>query len=110
MRGMSALLLWLVLLSAPVFAQQNPNSGNFWLAECSNPTSIPCGYYLNGIDEFHTFISGAGGRKLYCAPYGVTIGQFRAVALKFLSENPARLHEPFIGLLLESLIRAFPCR
>ena len=45
-----------------------------------------------------------------CTPSGVTFGQLVRVAVAYLDARPARHHEAFADLALESLRQAFPCK
>ncbi|MGC1176347.1 Rap1a/Tai family immunity protein [Polaromonas sp.] len=44
-----------------------------------------------------------------CVPPSVNYGQLSDVVKKWLSENPARRHEPPISLIFSALNSAFPC-
>lgn len=44
-----------------------------------------------------------------CLPEGSTLGQWSAVVLQYLRQNPAQLHRPSQELTREALRRAFPC-
>lgn len=45
----------------------------------------------------------------FCLPDKVTNGQMARVLVSYLERNPARLHEPTLGLYLRALVEAFPC-
>jgi hypothetical protein len=45
-----------------------------------------------------------------CMPDGVTTGQAIRVYVRFLEQNPARLHEDFRTLAMESFRAAWPCK
>lgn len=49
-------------------------------------------------------------KRLICVPDASTAGQVMMVILKFLRDNPARLHENASVLVTHSLQSAFPCR
>lgn len=94
-------------------AQEDVSSGNYWLEQCT-PTSLQprggynCTFFLSGVNEYNRYLQ-AMGTKLYCPQDGVTLGQMQNVVLKYLQDNPAQLHHPFIALVIAALTRAFPC-
>lgn len=45
-----------------------------------------------------------------CIENGVTLGQIHKVVLIYLDQRPARLHEAFTGLVIQSLRNAWPCK
>jgi hypothetical protein len=66
-----------------------------------------CAYYLDG---FRDSISFAKGPQLICIPQEVTSGQLLRVVLKYLRENPSKLHlDKAIGVHA-ALQGAYPCR
>jgi hypothetical protein len=48
--------------------------------------------------------------KHFCLPDEATLGQAVRVAVKWLEDHPARLHERAIDLVLSALRENFPCR
>lgn len=46
---------------------------------------------------------------MVCPPDGVTVGQTRDIALKFLILNPGKRHKSAAELVLDALIEAWPC-
>ena len=46
---------------------------------------------------------------LFCPPQKVITGQLMRIAIKYLEENPSKLHERGDYLLLEAYAEAFPC-
>ena len=47
--------------------------------------------------------------KLYCEPDDATFGQFMVVIMKYLRDNPAELHQPFVRLAVDALAATWPC-
>jgi hypothetical protein len=45
-----------------------------------------------------------------CPPKTATHGQKIRVVIRYLEQQPERLHEPFNGLVLEALSSAWPCK
>jgi hypothetical protein len=48
-------------------------------------------------------------RMLFCPPPGVTLGQAKAVIVKYLDDNPKQLHLPIVPLALNALSNQWPC-
>lgn len=48
-------------------------------------------------------------RPLFCAPDKVTSGQASKIFIKYIDENPQKLHEPAFVIAIISLAKAFPC-
>lgn len=62
--------------------------------------------FFHGVIFLHTLLGG----NLICLPtQGIEMGQFVKIAVKFMEDRPAQLHEPARGLILASLQDAFPC-
>lgn len=49
-------------------------------------------------------------KKRFCPPNEATSSQTARIVVKFLEDNPQRLHEPATDLVLEALHQAFPCK
>jgi len=60
------------------------------------------GYILGVFDSYQGLY--------YCAPRGITRGQVRDVALKYLQTHPEMLHKRASILLLEAFTEAFPMK
>lgn len=48
-------------------------------------------------------------KQTFCLPYGVTVGQFVSVFIKYLDDHPERWHEAAHLLMVESFGASFPC-
>ncbi len=97
----------LALLCNPAGA--DPKSGNYWLDACTSEVGVrraACAGYLLGFNDLQSVAS----LDAYCLPSGVTLEQTKHVVVKFLRDNPQRLHEPIARLVLKALQTAFPCR
>jgi hypothetical protein len=100
-------------------AQQDTHSGNYLIDACrvvaSGATPKRDGTLLAGIclGEIEALSGIAHGleddRLRSCVPSTATRLQTAKVIVAYLDQNPARLHEPFIRLVLEALARAWPC-
>ncbi|WP_420794378.1 Rap1a/Tai family immunity protein [Sphingosinicella microcystinivorans] len=78
----------------------------------NSTAALTCLGWINGATQ------AAGGtistepeKPDYCTPgFGGSIGQYAAVFLKFLRDNPAKRHLPAIYLYHQAMAEAFPCR
>ena len=112
-------------LCIPVNSQaQSEALGMIWgkdaLATCANIEDPPrrdvtagmvCLSWVNGATQAaSSSISYETEQPNYCTPtYGGSTGQYAAVFLKFLRDNPAKLHRPAIYLYHQAMAEAFPC-
>lgn len=108
---MCVLLLDWSAVSDPAHAQnQGDFSANAMMPGCvealRNADSFSAGY-CTGVVRALMNISSAFKA---CPPAGVSIGQSVRVAVAFINQNPARMQEPFEGLVIEALRGAWPCR
>jgi hypothetical protein len=121
---MKTLLTLMLLLSSTAFAvQEGRDTSEAFLTDCVQaekeldgvqPETAAqavhahrCAYYLDG---FRDSISFARGPQLICIPQEVTSGQLLRVVLKYLKENPSKLHlDKAIGTHT-ALRGAYPCR
>ena len=81
-------------------------TGNMLKQDCNSDVNFNrdfCFGYVIGVADSNAL--------LICAPRnaGVTQGQFRDIAKKYLNDNPALLHRDADGLVLDALKKAFPC-
>jgi hypothetical protein len=67
---------------------------------------MECLAYLAGLNAMHDL---KGGAKFYCVPENVTLNQAKAVALKYLNDNPQERHLAFEVLAVKAFQSAFPC-
>lgn len=92
-------------------------TGNELLSLCDRGMSY-CGDMIDGtLDGYDSgYIQGTadiGGkdaaRLAWCAPENVTYGQVRLVVVKYLRDNPGRLHMKFSFLAGQAMRASFPC-
>jgi hypothetical protein len=77
-----------------------------------------CTGYLNGIGDFDFMLSQiererGGGKSIIqhiCIPEGVSSGQTVRIVVKWLRENPDKLHMPASVLAVAAIRNAFPCK
>lgn len=89
---------------------EDPRSGLYWLKECAGVSTLEvfnCNAIIIGIVGFHGLEEVP---QIYCPPAGVKLEQGKAVILKYLKDNPARLHESFVRLAVDAFKAAWPCR
>ena len=84
------------------------DSGNKYLPHCrdGSPDPVMRGF-CTGMIETVAMYETAMGR--ICPP-GATIGQMRAVVVKYLENHPERLHEDIHLLAQQALQTAWPCK
>jgi hypothetical protein len=114
-----------VLGTSPAAAQSDP-LGMQWgrdaLTVCSNTEDMRakgkdgtlafgCLMWINGaVKAGNNTFSLDPEKPNYCTPrFGGSNGQYVAVFLKFLRDNPAKLHLPAILLFHQAMAEAFPC-
>ena len=99
-------------MSSAAYAQDDL-SGNGMLPYCKQALSAS-GSFGEGL--CHGYISGMAflARNLppnlaFCRPQGVTHEQQLRIVVRFLENNPQRLHETFPDLAFEALRKEWPC-
>jgi hypothetical protein len=98
---------FLVFASTAVFAQVQFRSGNSLKSSCQDDDVVGrmfCMGYVIGVADSRAYE--------YCAPSGqsgVTQGQLRDIAVKYLNNNPEMLHRDADVLVMNALQNAFPC-
>lgn len=69
------------------------------------------GYIQGLLDSYAVFSTRDRSLNVYCMPeQGVSTAQARILIVKWLKENPTRLHEQARLLVFHALAEAFPCR
>jgi hypothetical protein len=114
----------LALGVSPASAQSAPLAmqwGRDTLATCAHTedggrrnstAALICLGWINGATQAAAgTISTEPEKPDYCTPgFGGSTGQYAAVFLKFLRDNPAKQHLPAIYLFHQAMAQAFPCR
>ncbi|WP_193747904.1 Rap1a/Tai family immunity protein [Bordetella trematum] len=111
-------------------ADEDRSSGNFWLSQCRSQRTtdlLSCYAYIKGVIGGHSdgmarmWVRAVTlmpkGQVLpitpkgftFCLPDSVVNEQVRDIFVSFLQANPAQRHELGSKLLVDSLIKAFPC-
>lgn len=114
----------LALAGSPASAQSDP-LGMQWgrdaLTTCAHTedggrrnstAALVCLGWINGaVQAFNGAVSLEPEKPNYCTPeFGGSTGQYAAVFLQFLRQNPAKRHLPAIYLFHQAMAEAFPCQ
>jgi hypothetical protein len=93
------------IAALPALAMNGWVSGNALLADFQATDHFKKGYAMG----YAVAMFDASDGTNHCSPPGLTQGQIRMVAQRFLEANPQMLHEPARPLLLLAYRGAFPC-
>lgn len=113
----------LLVLLLPNSAIGDYENGNWLFNKCAARDvvdELQCMTYIAGVhDGFfagvvstisrHEILEGKIRRPAFCKYDGVTQGQLKDVAFKYLRDNPADRQWPAAFLLLKAFSAAFPC-
>ena len=69
-----------------------------------------CLSLIRGMDELNNIYRAMNNNVYFCIPDEVTTGQLARIMVKFLEDNPARLHESDTILITHAFIQLYPCR
>jgi hypothetical protein len=116
--------MYLVLLMQPgiVDAEEDLTSGNYYLNACKEFMSLIngepvnnlfkagiCAGWVNGTNGTHTYWAKRSDGPI-CTPDAVTVGQLVRIFMKYLEENPERLHENANWLYEDAMRGVYPCQ
>ena len=108
MRRMTSVMLVALLASAQANANFfNGTHLNEWIQDMEKPdggrfnAGLLSGYVAGIVD--------LGEGALFCLPPGATSGQYRAVVVKYVKNNPEQWDRPASALVVEALQKACPC-
>jgi hypothetical protein len=103
-----------MLSSGATFAAPDLNSANYVMTGCRSfltrtPSNTMDDAFLKGrcVGIVDTVAELTGG---VCHPAGATTGQSVRIVVKYIDDQPARLHETFSVLAREALQAAWPCK
>jgi hypothetical protein len=82
--------------------QAKVTTGNDLQQYCNAAPTGLCAGYIIGVTDTTL--------DLYCFPPDVTKMQIRGVAVKYLNNNPRKLHLLAPGLVIKAMQTAFPCK
>jgi hypothetical protein len=91
----------------------NIYTGNGLSAYCHSPDLNYVNYchgFINGVVE-GILAEGESGlsEEHICLPENVTRGQIKEIVLKYLKDNPEKLHRPSFILIFNATRKVFPC-
>ena len=113
LRAITLLMAACVAQPSALHAEGYFKSGNQLLSDCEDKdVSIACTAYIIGVIDSDASINGNGkdGRVIVCLPRsGFTAGQAQRVAVKYMKDNPEKLHLPAPLILIFAYMEAFPC-
>lgn len=108
--------LFALLMAAPAGAQAH--DGNKFLALCSTAEASTVAYYADAasclnyvvgvVDAVNSMLVPPAPR-IWCAPSGVTSGQARDVAIRYVIAHPEKRHTLAASMIIVALHEAFPC-
>jgi len=120
MRAQSLAILSFYLLAASTPAVAAFKTGNDSLQMCSSPDhtsqGVCLGYVIGVADSIEkpiVYVGKVQGRNVYfpraCIRDGVTAGQIRDIALKWMADHPEHRDASADSIVMMSLLSAFPC-
>ena len=128
-RLLMIIALFFVITATPVMAVKR--SGSDLLVDCANlietesletvskDNLLGMGYCIGLIDGLVTFnyvyesvlqTEGNGNLVQMCLPQRISTRQSAVVIVKYLEDNPSRLHESGQALAAQALVNAYPCK
>jgi hypothetical protein len=122
MRVLAAFVICCISIAQVAAEERDTDSANYFIAPCksllastTNSRVDQVTVYREGIC-FGTVKTLVGVGELlpdvfrFCMPTNATISQAVRIAVRYIEERPARMHEPFVLLSIEALRQAWPCR
>ena len=107
-----ALLTVATPAKAEVFESTQTGNGLLGLCRSSDNSRemLACYSYLKGtLDGWLTSENTFRNGPSFCIPEGVTLIQLRDILVRWLDENPERRHEEGSALIVNAIVRSFPC-
>ena len=84
--------------------------GGASISQKEHDGALVCASYLDGFLGSHAIEDVRNSKPLYCIPAeGLKIGQVARIVIKYLEDNPAKLHEDARLAVGISLMGSFPC-
>jgi len=69
-----------------------------------------CMGFINGAWDTLTLLQESiYGKRIFCAPEGVNLGQVKKIVEKYFNDHPEKMHRESTYLINDSLREAFPC-
>jgi len=113
MKAYLQLTFILLLFLTVVPSNADAITGNRLLEQCLNGENKTSPTYANTEGFCRGYIIGtveSSEGEIGCLPSSVTRNQLVLVVKKSLKENPQQLHNHAVGLILNALIKSFPCK
>lgn len=117
LRAMLYLLAVLLIFGgASAFAAGDTETGNHYLPHCQHAISDRNSYDVwdgecTGIIKAIIFYAGSfPPNKAICFPKKITNGQAYRVVVRYLENNPDKLHLDFMYLASDAMRQAWPCK
>lgn len=90
-------------------------TGNTLMQACrffpsKTESSVYCMGYISGVLDDMRVWGDLMGHKNVCLPSGVEGEQLILIAIKFMKDNPDKLHYVASSLIATAYMQAFPCR
>jgi hypothetical protein len=105
-----------LLTASPAWAEEDgyADTGNYWHGICNSTAKerpYSCTTYAMGIvNGVIAQASYSNTIKPYCAPRGVTFGQYSDVFFRYLNNHPENRHLDATVLAIKAWSEAFPCQ
>lgn len=100
-----------LLVTVPLLAQTSLRQDAFtlrqWLVERNSPQHVTEGSWATG---YITGIADALDNSAFCIPNTATAGELNEVVIKYLTDNPTRLHQHRSVVVGLALADAYPCK
>lgn len=98
-----------VLLNNCLMAERSLASDNR-LSASDLAMGLSCMSYLRGMRDATTILNSLTGTQQMCVPETVTTSQLVRVVVKYLRDNPEKLHEHMGGRAFLAMVVAYPCK
>jgi hypothetical protein len=76
----------------------------------SSAAGVCLGYITAATDIAIDWSNTTGVDSRVCVPRKVSIGELRAIVIKYLDEHPKELHNGAAGIVLNAVYKAYPCK
>jgi hypothetical protein len=112
----AVLLILTLMVSVKSTLAENPHfwSGMILLQACEDPdVSEICTFYIMGVHDHAAILQAwkvPSPIGTYCVPITGDSRQLVATVIRYMQENPAKLHIGAPTVVVTALVQAFPCR
>lgn len=112
MRGwrLAGVMATMMLFGFRAYAQEDINSGNFYLHACQAFIRGEASYQAGKCEgALHATLFPLTAMEMVCIPSGVTVGQVARVFVKYVENNPERLNLDIAVILGYIMGATWPC-